>query len=314
MFTLKGTLTAAAIVLGVLGTPAVAAQPLKVVASFSILGDLVAHVGGDHVAVRTLVGPNGDAHVYEPTPADARDTAAAGLVVVNGLGFEGWLDRLVEASGYSGPVAVASNGVKPINLGDEEQEDVDDQAGHLDEAARHGDVDPHAWQSVANVEIYVKNIVSALCSADAEDCADYQANGAAYLAELSALDGWIKSGVAAIPEDKRKVITTHDAFAYFAREYGVRFLAPQGVSTESEASAGQVAELITQIRKEGVTALFLENISDPRLIQQIAAETGITPGGELYSDALSEPDRSAATYIQMMRHNAGLLTSAMLGS
>jgi zinc/manganese transport system substrate-binding protein len=311
----KRTLFAATLVLGTLGSSAIAAEPLNVVASFSILGDLVTHVGGDHVAVRTLVGPNGDAHVYEPTPADARDTAAAGLVVVNGLGFEGWLDRLVEASGYTGPVAVASKGTAPISLSKEEHEDADEEAGHVEEAEHHhGDVDPHAWQSVPNVEIYVKNIVSALCSADQEDCADYQANGTAYLAELSALDGWIKSGVAAIPAEKRKVITTHDAFGYFAREYGVRFLAPQGVSTESEASAGEVAALIDQIRSEGVTALFLENISDPRLIQQIAAETGIAPGGELYSDALSEPDGPAATYIQMMRHNAGLLTSAMLGS
>ena len=140
--------------------------------------------------------------------------------------------------------------------------------------------------------IYVKNIVAALCSADNDDCTDYRANGAAYLAKLTALDSSIKSGVAAIPAEKRKVITTHDAFGYFAHEYGVTFLAPQGVSTESEASAGDVARLIDQIRNEGVRALFVENISDPRLIQQIAAETGIAPGGELYSDALSEPERS----------------------
>jgi zinc/manganese transport system substrate-binding protein len=291
----------AALVLGAVGSPALAAEPLRVIASFSILGDIVAEVGGDRVEVRTLVGPNGDAHVYEPTPADARATSAAGLVVVNGLGFEGWLDRLVEASGYSGPVAVASDGVTPINLNGEE-------------AAEIGDIDPHAWQSVANVQVYVKNIVTALCAADAGECADYEANAAAYLAELSALDASIKSGVAAIPAEKRKVITTHDAFGYFAREYGVTFLAPQGVSTESEASAGEVGALIEQIRDEGVSALFLENISDPRLIQQIAAETGIEPGGELYSDALSEPDGPAATYLDMMRHNATLLQSAMLGS
>lgn len=284
----------AALVLGAVGSPALAIEPLKVIASFSILGDLVTQVGGDHVAVRTLVGPNGDAHVYELTPADARDTAAAGLVVVSGLGFEGWLDRLVEASGYSGPVAIASDGVTPLRL--------------------EGAADPHAWQSVANTEIYVKNIVTALCAADAADCSDYEANGAAFLAELGALDASIKSGVAAIASEKRKVITTHDAFAYFAHEYGVEFLAPQGVSTDSEASAGDVARLIEQIRHEGVSAIFVENISDPRLIQQIAAETGIELGGELYSDALSEPGGPAATYLDMMRHNASLLQSAMLGS
>ena len=237
-----------------------------------------------------------------------------GLVVVNGLGFEGWLDRLVGASGYSGPVAVASKGVTPISLSDEATSGVPVEV-EGEEAAHHdGNVDPHAWQSVANVTIYVKNIVAALCSADNDDCTDYRTNGAAYLAKLTALDSSIKSGVAAIPAEKRKVITTHDAFGYFAHEYGVTFLAPQGVSTELEASAGDVARLIDQIRNEGVTALFVENISDPRLIQQIAAETGIAPGGELYSDALSEPGGPAATYIEMMRHNASLLQSAMLGS
>ena len=160
----------------------------------------------------------------------------------------------------------------------------------------------------------MKNIAAALCEADHADCTDYRANAAAYIAELSALDASIKSGFAAIPAEKRKVITTHDAFGYFAHEYGVTFLAPQGVSTESEASAGDVARLIDQIRNEGVTALFVENISDPRLIEQIAARDRHRPGGELFSDALSEPDGPAATYVEMMRHNASLLQSAMLGS
>jgi len=286
------------------GVPVFAAEPLKVVASFSILGDLVAKVGGDLVEVRTLVGPNGDAHVYAPTPADARDTAGAGLIVVNGLGFEGWLDRLVAASGYSGPVAVASTGVTPIKLGEETEEEAHD----------HGDIDPHAWQSVANAEVYVKNIAAALCEADPDDCAEYRANAAAYTAELKGLDASIRAGFALVPPERRKVITTHDAFGYFAREYGIAFLAPQGVSTESEASAADVAKLIGQIRDEGVGAIFLENISDPRLIEQIASETGIRAGGELYSDALSEPDGPAATYAAMMRHNANLLQNAMLGS
>lgn len=325
MATRNAKLIAAMLGFGAMASTSLAAEPLKVVASFSILGDLVKEVGRDHVEVRTLVGPNGDAHVYQPTPADARDAAAAGLVVVNGLGFEGWLDRLVEASGYAGQVAVASAGVVPINLGEEQAAGAHAEEEHAAEADQgaehhegtehhHGDIDPHAWQSVANTEIYVKNIAAALCNADPEDCPTYKANEAAYAEELRNLEAAIKTGVAAIPAERRKVITTHDAFNYFAREYGIEFLAPQGVSTESEASAGDVAKLIEQIRQEGVAAIFVENVSDPRLIQQIASETGIHPGGELYSDALSAPDGPAATYVEMMRHNATLLQNAMLGS
>jgi len=293
-----------------LGTfaPANAAEPLKVVASFSILGDLVSEVGGDHVSVRTIVGPNGDAHVYEPTPADARDTSAAGLVVVNGLGFEGWLDRLIEASGYSGTVAVASKGVPTLKLSDEVT------AGMPVEADAGNEIDPHAWQSIPNAERYVANIADALCAADPADCVDFRANAAGYTAELKEIDTTTRGIVAAIPESRRKVITTHDAFGYFAHEYGIAFLAPQGVSTESEASAGDVAALIRQIREQHVSALFLENISDPRLIEQIAAETDVTTGGELFSDALSPPDGPASTYAAMMRHNVELLAGAMGGS
>jgi zinc/manganese transport system substrate-binding protein len=283
-----------------------AAEPVGVIASFSILGDLVARVGGEHVTVTTLVGPNGDAHVYEPTPADARNTAAAELVIVNGLGFEGWLDRLVQASGYKGTVAVASTGVEPIAMGEEEHKEAGDH--------HHEGVDPHAWQSVANTEIYVKNIAEALCASDAADCSAFRASAAAYTDELKALDAQIKAGFARIPDERRKVITSHDAFGYFAKTYGIEVLAPQGVSTESEASAADVANLIRQIRAEGVTALFVENISDPRLIEQIARETGARPGGELYSDALSGPDGPAPTYVEMMRHNAGLMQAAMQGS
>lgn len=298
-----------------------AAEPLKVVASFSILGDLVSEVGGDHVAVRTIVGPNGDAHVYEPTPADARDTAGADLVVVNGLGFEGWLDRLIGASGYSGTVAVASKGVTPLKLSEEaasgmpvEEEEEHAEADHDEAGHHHGDIDPHAWQSVPNAEIYVKSIADALCATDPAYCADYRANAVAYTAELKDIDENVRDIVAAIPEGRRKVISTHDAFGYFSREYGITFLAPEGVSTESEASAGDVAALIKQIRVEKVTAVFFENISDPRLIEQIARETGVKPGGELFSDALSGPDGPAPTYAAMMRHNVELLAGAMRGS
>jgi zinc/manganese transport system substrate-binding protein len=289
--------------------PSAAAEPLKVVASFSILGDVVAEVGGDNVEVVTLVGPNGDAHVYEPTPADARNTADAALVVVNGLGFEGWLGRLVEASGYAGAVVVASDGIRPIATGEAHAFDDEDTG-----APRHDPTDPHAWQSVPNVVIYVKNIADALCEADSVHCEDFRTNADRYSAELQALDAEMKAGFETIPDERRKVITTHDAFGYFAGAYGVEFLAPQGVSTDSEASAADVANLIRQIREEAVTALFVENVSDPRLIEQIARETGVAPGGELFSDALSGPGGPAATYVDMMRHNAGVLQAAMQGS
>jgi zinc/manganese transport system substrate-binding protein len=278
-----------------------ASEPLKVVASFSILGDFVRKVGGNRVDVVTLVGPNGDAHAYEPTPAAARDMAAADLVVVNGLGFEGWLDRLVEASGFEGPVAVASRGVEPLTM-------------EGSEAHGHDPLDPHAWQSIANTEIYVANISEALCEVDREDCDEYQANATTYASELRNLNASIKADFAEIPTVRRVVITSHDAFGYFGRAYDIIFLAPQGVSTDSEASAADIASLIEQARREDVTALFVEDISDPRLIEQIARETGARSGGALYSDALSESHGPAGDYLSMMRHNASELLAAMQGS
>jgi len=331
---LKHVFLASAVLAGSAGS-ALAADRLVVVASFSILGDLVANVGGEHVTVETLVGPDGDAHVFEPSPNDAALVAKADLVVVNGLNFEGWLDRLVEASGYSGPVAVASNGARLISpdgdagghdeashnddppAGENGHEAHEEPGGHRDGHAGHqheGDYDPHAWQSAENAMAYVGNIAEALCGADTANCSSYRANAAAYTESLHALDDAIKAGFASIPEERRKVITTHDAFAYFGAAYGIQFIAPQGVSTESEASAADVAALIEQIRDEGVTALFVENISDPRLVEQIGRETGVAPGGALYSDALSGPGGPAATYLEMMRHNSALLQAAMQGS
>jgi zinc/manganese transport system substrate-binding protein len=316
LFVAQRLLAAAALLAAV--TSGAAAEPLKIVASFSILADLVAEVGGGHVEIVTLIGPDGDTHAYEPSPADARAVAGADLVVVNGLGFEGWLERLVEASGYRGAVAVASRGVDPIEIGEEEA--ADPPAAHAHEGEEreagdhHGALDPHAWQSAANAEIYVRNIAEALCAVDGGSCGDFRANASAYAGEIQALDRSIKAGFARIPVERRKVITTHDAFGYFGRAYGIAFLAAQGVSTESEASAADVGKLIEQIRAAGVTALFVENVSDPRLIKQIGRETGVTPGGELYSDALSAPDGPARTYIEMMQHNADTLQAAMQGS
>lgn len=283
----------------------VAQERLRVVATFSILGDMVGRVGGDRIEVKTLVGAGGDAHVYQPTPADAAELAKAKLVFQNGLKFEGWIDKLITSSGYRGEVVIATKGIKTIRVADRHGKA--DKHGH----DHSGNADPHAWQSLANALIYVRNIKEALCKIDIAGCAIYAANAAAYSAEITKLDDDIKARMQAVPQAARKVITSHDAFAYFAQAYGIRFLSPRGISTESEASAKDVARLIDQIRKEKVRALFVENISDPRLIEQIARETGVKLGGTIYSDALSPANGPAATYLDMMRHNAKLIADAM---
>jgi zinc/manganese transport system substrate-binding protein len=272
-------------------TPAHAGDRLNVVASFSILGDLVRNVGGNSVNVTTLVGPDGDVHVYVPTPADAKKIADAKLLFVNGLGLEGWLPRLVQSAGNKATIVTATSGIAPLKLG--------------------SDADPHAWQSPLNVKIYVANIRDALIAADPADAELFRSNANAYLAKLDALDVEVRQAVAQIPENRRKVISTHRAFGYFAAAYGVAFVAPLGVSTESEASARDIAGIITQIRLSKIPAVFLENISDPRLIRQIAAETGARVGGTLYSDSLTSEKGDSPTYIDMVRHNIKALTSAL---
>jgi zinc/manganese transport system substrate-binding protein len=273
---------------------------LKVVASFSILGDLVKNVGGDRVEVATLVGPNGNAHVYAPSPADAKKAADAKLVFVNGLGFEGWLERLVKASGTKAPIIVATKGIKPRERVGERDHD------------HHGRADPHAWQSVANAKIYVANIRDALTAADPAGKASYDANAAAYLAKLDALEREVRDVIAKIPSERRKIITSHDAFGYFEGAYGIGFIAPQGVSTEAEASARDVAAIIAQIKKQKIAAVFLENVTDPRLVEQIARETGAKIGGTLYSDALTDDKGDATTYIDLIRHNLRQLAAALI--
>jgi zinc/manganese transport system substrate-binding protein len=280
-----------------IATPSVAQEKLKVLATFSILADMVKNVGGDRVEVTALVGPNSDAHVYSPAPADARKVADAKVVITNGLGFEGWMSRLVKASGTKARPAVATKGVKARRQG----------GGH-----GHSNTDPHAWQSVANAKIYVANIRAALIAADPAGKATYEANAKAYLAKLDELDKAVKSAVASIPKDRRKVITTHEAFGYFQQAYGIDFIAPQGVSTESEASARDVARIITQIKKQRIPAVFLENVTDPRLIERIAKESGARIGGKLYSDALTEEKGDAPTYIDMIRHNVRQLSAALM--
>jgi zinc/manganese transport system substrate-binding protein len=322
-------LLGAVAVLPAFAVPA-SAENLKVVASFSIIADFARNVGGDRIELTTLVGPDGDAHVYEPKPADAVVMAGADVVLVNGLQFEGFLQRLVEASATKASIVELAKGVETLAMEEEGHEhhegETAEAEGHAVEEAteeahegtgeehHHGDVDPHAFQSVHNAEIYVKNIVDVFCAADAAGCGTYKANAETYTAKLEALDKEIRAGVASIPQDKRIIITSHDAFGYFAHEYGITFLAPEGVSTESEASAADVAALIKQVREDKASAIFVENVTNPRLIEQIAAETNLKVGGTLFSDALSAKGGSASTYIDMMRNNIATIHGAILGS
>jgi zinc/manganese transport system substrate-binding protein len=280
-----------------------AQDKLPVVASFSILGDIVANVGGDRVAVKSLVGPNSDAHVYSPSPADAKTLADAKVVFTNGLGFEGWIGRLIKSSNTKAPNVVTAKGIKPRKMADAH--------GHS-HGQGVGDGDPHAWQSVPNVKVYVANIRDGLIAADPAGKASYEANAAAYLGKLDALDREVREVIAKIPADRRKIITTHDAFGYFQDAYGVEFIAPQGVSTESEASARDVARIIQQIRKQKIPAVFVENVSDPRLLKRVSDETGAKIGGTLYSDALTDEKGPAPTYIDLIRHNIRTLSAALM--
>lgn len=273
-----------------------AADKLPVMASFSILGDLVQVVGGDRVAVTALVGPDGDAHVFEPKPADAKNLLQTKLLVTNGLGFEPWAQKLVKSAGYKGQIAVASQGIKPRTM--------------LDEKGK-SETDPHAWQDPTNIAVYVRNIAAALSKLDPAGASIYQGNSEAYSKQLEALDAESKTAFAAIAADKRKVITSHDAFGYFGAHYGIRFLAPQGMSTSTEPSAKGVALLIRQIQKEKIKAVFVENISNPKLLSQLSKDAGVTVGPALYVDALSKAGGPADTYLKLMRHNVAQLAAGM---
>lgn len=365
-------------------------EPIKVVATFSILGDMVGVIGGDAIELTTLVGPDGDAHVYQPTPQAAKAVSEADVLILNGLEFEGWLERLTEAASFDGKLVVATTGIDaiPFEEHDEHHDDHDDHAddghddhgddhaaqkdddhdhdhgehkhdedhaehkhddhgndhsehkhdedhaghddhdreehadhddhdhdkhaGHDDHAGHdHGEFDPHAWQSIDNAMIYVDNIANGLAQADPDNASAFFTNREAYVAELEALGAEITTMMSAVPAERRTVVTSHDAFGYFAEAYGLAFEAPQGLSTESEASAGDVAELITQIRADGISAVFVESITDNRLMEQIANETGATIGGTLFSDALSGEDGPAGTYLDMMRHNAATISQAL---
>ncbi len=320
-------------------------EPTKVVATFSVLGDMVDAIGGDAIELTSLVGPDGDSHVYSPSPQDAKAVSEADVLIINGLEFEGWLERLTEAASFDGKLVVATDGIQPITFDghDDHAEDKhdghvhdhaeqkhddhgqddhahgadkhDDHAGHDDHddhaGHNHGAFDPHAWLSPTLAATYVDNITAGLAQAAPESAASFYENRAAYVAELETLNDEITAMMAALPADRRTLVTSHDAFQYFARDYGLTFLAPQGLSTESEASAKDVATLIEFMRAKGIAAVFVESIADSRLLEQIADETGASVGGKLYPGALSDMDGPASTYLDMMRHNATMIAGAL---
>ncbi|SFN36584.1 zinc/manganese transport system substrate-binding protein [Izhakiella capsodis] len=273
----------------------VQAKTVDAVASFSILGDIVKQVGGEHVVVKTLVGPNGDPHTFEPTPQDAQALSKANVVFISGLGLEGWINRLISASGYHGKVIVASDGVSTRSM-EEDGKQI---------------TDPHAWNSMKNGIIYAQNVMNALIAADPNDAAYFRQHGTAYIEKLRTLDHWALDTFEKVPPAKRKVLTSHDAFGYFGQRYGITFLSPVGFSTQSEASASDVAKLINQLKQEKIHTYFIENQTDPRLVKQIASASDAKPGGELYPEALSNKGGVAATYIQAFEHNVKVLAAGM---
>ncbi|QBJ08627.1 metal ABC transporter substrate-binding protein [Rahnella aquatilis] len=282
-------------VAALLSSPLAMAKTVNAVASFSILGDIVQEVGGEHVKVTTLVGPDGDPHSFEPSPKDSKAINASDVVFVSGLGLEGWIDRLVTASGYKGHLVTASEGVNSRKM-EEDGKQI---------------TDPHAWNSMANGVIYATNVMNALIKVDPEDADYFRQRGTAYIEQLQKLDAWAKTEFTGIPQSKRKVLTSHDAFGYFGQEYHVSFMAPVGFSTEAEASASGVASLIKQIKAEKVKTYFIENQTDPRLVKQIAAASGAEPGGELYPEALSGQKGPATTYVKAFKHNVETIVASM---
>jgi zinc/manganese transport system substrate-binding protein len=284
--------------------PASAQAPIKAVATFSILGDLLAEVAGDKVELSVVVGPDIDAHAYQPRPTDARALADAKVLVSNGLGFEGWIDRLAKAAPFKGKAIVATAGVATLKAGAEH--------GHSHGHSHGQGPDPHCWQDVQRARTYVANIAKGLAEADPPNAASYRERAQAFDRRLEELDAWVKAEIAKVPADKRRAITGHDSFRYFSSAYGVKFQSPRGYNTSSEPSARDVATLIREVREQRIKALFVENMTNPGLIDQIARESGAVVGPRLYTDALSGPDGPAPTYEKMMRHNVTALVAGML--
>jgi zinc/manganese transport system substrate-binding protein len=288
----RRTLLAAGVVAWTRRAAAQEAGVLPVVASFSILADLVRQLGGAGVGVSSFVGPDADAHTFEPRPSDLRALQTARLLVINGLGLEGWMTRLSQAAAYAGPTVVASQGVTPIMV-----------------AA--GEPDPHAWQDPANGVIYAKNIAAGLAAADPARADAIHAAAARLTAEIDATAAMISRTIGAIPAARRRIITSHDAFGYYGARFGIEFRAAQGIDTEAEPSARALAVLARQIRAEGIRAVFVENMTDPRLARTLAREAGAVVGPPVYSDALSRPGGPADTYVKMLRYNTAQFAHAM---
>jgi zinc/manganese transport system substrate-binding protein len=297
------------------GRAAAQGAALPVVASFSIVGDMTARIGGDRIALRVIAGADVDSHGFQPRPSDVAALRDARLVVRNGLGFDGWMDRLVRSAGFSGPVVTTTEGITPRSM-----------AAHAHNHAHGGAErrqshsvgprtvpDPHAWQDLRLGQVYLRNIAAALAAADPGGAPTYRANADSFAAQLATLDAWVRTQIGAVPEARRRVVTSHDAFGYFGAAYGIAFLAPQGVSTEAEPSAAEVARLIRQIRDQRITAVFMENMANPATLRRVATEAGVAVGGRLYADALSGPSGPAPTYEAMFRHNVGLMVPAMRG-
>ncbi|MSP00507.1 MAG: metal ABC transporter substrate-binding protein [Acetobacteraceae bacterium] len=272
-----------------------AASPGGAVASFSVLADITRRVSGGLITVVSLVPPDADSHVYQPTAADSRTLASAVLLVENGLGLEGWIARLGTASGFRGIKVIATTGVTP----------------RLMREGAATSTDPHAWQNPRHGILYARNIAEGLATADPDHAEAYRANAVRFVAEIEKLDAWISAQFAPIPQAARRIVTTHDAFGYYGDRYGIDFLAAEGIATDAEPSAKAIAALVAQIRREKVRTVFLENMTDPRLAKMLARETGATLSGPLYSDSLSKPGGPAPDYLAMLRHNTSLFARAM---
>jgi zinc/manganese transport system substrate-binding protein len=285
---------------------------VPVVASFSVLADMVRTIGGPAVQVATIVGPDRDADGFQPRPSDQRTLQAGRAAFANGLGFDPWMDRMARAVNFRGPLVKAAEGVATRTMTETHSHD----HGHGGRAHRHTHgprivTDPHAWQDLGNAGVYARNIAAGLKRVAAGQEAAIDARAAEFVAKAAETDAWVRAQIATVPADRRRVITSHDAFGYFAAAYGVEFLAPQGVSTESEPSAAEVARLIRLIREQRIRAVFMENMSNPRLIEQVAREAGVQVRGKLFADALSAPEGPAPTWLAMFRHNVPLLVEAM---
>lgn len=285
-------------------------EKIPVVATFSIVGDLTQRIGGDAISLTTLVGPDEDAHVFEPAADAQRAVAGAKLLVANGLGFEPWLQRLTEAAAFKGKLVEATKGIEPLAwTGDEGGHDSDAGA----EASDHDpdSVDPHAFQDPKLVLTYIDNIAAGLAEVDPADAPTFQRNADALKLQYRALDADLTASIGILPANKKRVLTSHDAFQYFGHAYGIQFIGVQGVSTESEPSARDLKNIVEQIKAGKINAVFIENMNDPRFIESLSADTGITVGGDLYADALSGPDGPASDLLSLYRHNQEELLKAL---